>query len=76
MKTQIETIDRHCGYLFGLFGVLVVSEGKLVLMSRRPTGHPPSSRTHLSNKENIQVKRNVLEPKVPINYAYGDRCPG
>ena len=69
------TINRHGGDFLGLFGVLVMSERKLVLMSRGTTGHTPSSCTHSSNKETEQVNRIVSELSVSTSEVYGEECP-
>lgn len=41
-----------------------MSKGKLVLMSRRPTGNTSSSRTHSLNEEKEQVNRIVSPAQV------------
>ena len=52
-----------------------MSEGKLVLMSRCPTGNTSSSRTHSLNEEKEQVNRIVSRPKVQTYAVYGQKSP-
>ena len=52
-----------------------MSKGKLVLMSRRPTGNTPSSRTHSLDEEKEQVNRIVSPAPVQTYAIYGEKCP-